>query len=162
MAHKEDSGRDNYLPDGGGAKVPLMLVEQIANSLADDIIRGVYAPGQPLIEMTIPTMYDPSLAPAGHHIMGIFLQYAPYTLKDTTWDDEREAREAEQAAERVASATAGDRAEQLVARSGRAVLVLRQVPSALQDALRKRFERWAISAGASAPHDELRASEQPN
>jgi len=44
----------------------------------------------PLIEMTIPTMYDPSLAPAGHHIMGIFLQYAPYTLKDTTWDDERE------------------------------------------------------------------------
>jgi len=33
----------------------------------------------PLIEMTMPTMYDPSLAPPGHHIMGIFLQYAPYT-----------------------------------------------------------------------------------
>jgi phytoene dehydrogenase-like protein len=49
----------------------------------------------PLIEMTIPTMYDPSLAPVGRHIMGIFLQYAPYTLapyneKDTTWDAERE------------------------------------------------------------------------
>jgi phytoene dehydrogenase-like protein len=44
----------------------------------------------PLIEMTIPTMYDPSLAPAGHHIMGIFLQYAPYTLRDTTWDEQRE------------------------------------------------------------------------
>ncbi len=44
----------------------------------------------PLIEMTMPTMYDPSLAPAGHHIMGIFLQYAPFTLKDTTWDQERE------------------------------------------------------------------------
>lgn len=44
----------------------------------------------PLIEMTIPTMYDPTLAPAGHHIMGIFLQYAPYTLKGTTWDAERE------------------------------------------------------------------------
>ena len=43
----------------------------------------------PLIEMTIPTMYDPSLAPPGHHIMGIFLQYAPYTLKDTTWEQER-------------------------------------------------------------------------
>ena len=36
----------------------------------------------PLIEMTIPTMYDPSLAPPGHHIMGIFLQYAPYTLAE--------------------------------------------------------------------------------
>ena len=44
----------------------------------------------PLIEMTIPTMYDPSLAPPGRHIMGIFLQYAPYTLKGTNWDAERE------------------------------------------------------------------------
>jgi phytoene dehydrogenase-like protein len=44
----------------------------------------------PLIEMTIPTMYDPSLAPPDHHIMGIFLQYAPYTLKDSNWDDQRE------------------------------------------------------------------------
>ena len=44
----------------------------------------------PLIEMTIPTMYDASLAPPGRHIMGIFLQYAPYTLKDTNWDAERE------------------------------------------------------------------------
>ena len=43
----------------------------------------------PLIEMTIPTMYDRTLAPEGHHIMGIFLQYAPYTLKDTNWDRER-------------------------------------------------------------------------
>jgi phytoene dehydrogenase-like protein len=44
----------------------------------------------PLIEMTVPTMYDPSLAPAGRHIMGIFLQYAPYTLRDAAWDDLRE------------------------------------------------------------------------
>ena len=44
----------------------------------------------PLIEMTIPTMYDPSLAPPGRHIMGIFLQYAPYTLRGTTWDEQRE------------------------------------------------------------------------
>ena len=45
---------------------------------------------RPLLELTIPTMYDPSLAPAGHHIMGIFLQYAPYTLREGTWDDLRE------------------------------------------------------------------------
>src|SRR5580704_18919376 len=44
----------------------------------------------PLIEMTVPTMYDPSLAPEGRHIMGIFLQYAPYTLKDSDWDRERD------------------------------------------------------------------------
>jgi phytoene dehydrogenase-like protein len=44
----------------------------------------------PLIEMTIPTMYDATLAPTGRHIMGIFLQYAPYTLKESNWDAERE------------------------------------------------------------------------
>ncbi len=44
----------------------------------------------PLLEMTVPTMYDPGLAPPGKHIMGIFLQYAPYTLRERTWDDLRE------------------------------------------------------------------------
>ena len=45
---------------------------------------------RPLLELTIPTMYDPSLAPPGHHIMGIFLQYAPYTLRGGSWDELRE------------------------------------------------------------------------
>jgi phytoene dehydrogenase-like protein len=45
---------------------------------------------RPLLEITIPTMYDPSLAPPGRHIMGIFLQYAPYTLREGSWDDLRE------------------------------------------------------------------------
>ena len=38
----------------------------------------------------MPTMYDSSLAPQGRHIMGIFLQYAPYTLRDSDWDQLRE------------------------------------------------------------------------
>src|SRR5690349_10101354 len=45
---------------------------------------------RPMLEMTIPTMYDPSLAPPGRHIMGIFLEYAPYTLRGASWDDLRE------------------------------------------------------------------------
>jgi phytoene dehydrogenase-like protein len=44
----------------------------------------------PLLELTVPTMYDPSLAPAGKHIMGIFIQYAPYTLRESHWDELRE------------------------------------------------------------------------
>ncbi|MGH9558533.1 MAG: phytoene desaturase family protein [Bryobacteraceae bacterium] len=44
----------------------------------------------PLIEMTVPTMYDSSLASESRHIMGIFLQYAPYTLANGTWDELRE------------------------------------------------------------------------
>jgi phytoene dehydrogenase-like protein len=44
----------------------------------------------PLLELTIPTMYDATLAPPGRHILGIFLQYAPYTLRDANWDELRE------------------------------------------------------------------------
>ena len=44
----------------------------------------------PLLEMTCPTIYEPGLAPAGKHIMGIFLQYAPYTLREGTWDERRD------------------------------------------------------------------------
>jgi phytoene dehydrogenase-like protein len=44
----------------------------------------------PLLEMTIPTIYDGSLAPEGKHIMGIFLQYAPYTLREGNWEQLRE------------------------------------------------------------------------
>jgi phytoene dehydrogenase-like protein len=44
----------------------------------------------PLLELTVPTLYDPSLAPPGKHIMGIFIQYGPYTLRDSHWDELRE------------------------------------------------------------------------
>jgi phytoene dehydrogenase-like protein len=51
----------------------------------DDAKYG-YPSQQPLLELTVPTLYDPSLAPYGKHIMGIFVQYAPYTLHGRTWD----------------------------------------------------------------------------
>lgn len=44
----------------------------------------------PLIELTIPTFYDDSIAPPGKHIMGAFLQYAPYTLAEGSWETLRE------------------------------------------------------------------------
>ena len=56
----------------------------------EDCRRGEPA-RNPLLEMTMPTEYDRSLAPAGKHIMGVFIQYAPYTLKTGTWDERRES-----------------------------------------------------------------------
>nr|WP_142504810.1 NAD(P)/FAD-dependent oxidoreductase [Melghirimyces algeriensis] len=46
---------------------------------------------RPHIECSIPTVLDPSLAPEGKHLMGIYLQYTPYTLKDATWDEIKES-----------------------------------------------------------------------
>ena len=42
---------------------------------------------EPLLEITIPTAYDPTLAPPGKHVMSIFAQYAPFRLADGEWDD---------------------------------------------------------------------------
>ncbi len=44
----------------------------------------------PMLEITIPTAYDPGLAPPGKHIMGIFAQYAPYSLRDSSWPAEKQ------------------------------------------------------------------------
>ena len=41
--------------------------------------------------MTFPSLSDPSLAPAGQHVMSIYMQYAPYKLKDGDWESQRKA-----------------------------------------------------------------------
>jgi len=46
---------------------------------------------RPYIDMVIPTLTDPSVAPPGKHILSCFVQYAPYKLKEGTWDDQRAA-----------------------------------------------------------------------
>jgi phytoene dehydrogenase-like protein len=45
---------------------------------------------RPYVDMVIPTLTDPSVAPPGKHILSCFVQYAPYRLRGTTWDAERE------------------------------------------------------------------------
>ncbi|HYK41061.1 MAG TPA: NAD(P)/FAD-dependent oxidoreductase [Thermoanaerobaculia bacterium] len=42
---------------------------------------------RPLCEATIPTISDPSLAPAGAHVLSVRVQYAPYRLATGTWSE---------------------------------------------------------------------------
>jgi phytoene dehydrogenase-like protein len=46
---------------------------------------------RPYIDIVIPSLTDPSVAPPGRHVMSCFVQYAPYHLKEGTWDEQREA-----------------------------------------------------------------------
>jgi len=48
---------------------------------------------RPYIDMIIPTLVDPSMAPPGKHVISCFVQYAPYHLAPElgSWDDNREA-----------------------------------------------------------------------
>jgi phytoene dehydrogenase-like protein len=41
------------------------------------------------MEITIPTLNDPGLAPAGRHVLSAIVQYAPYLLKNG-WQGERQ------------------------------------------------------------------------
>jgi phytoene dehydrogenase-like protein len=56
----------------------------------DDAKYGHYS-RRPYIDMVIPSLTDPSVAPAGKHVLSCFVQYAPYKLAESTWDDQREA-----------------------------------------------------------------------
>jgi phytoene dehydrogenase-like protein len=47
---------------------------------------------RPYIDMVIPSLTDPSVAPPGKHVMSCFVQYAPYKLRPgLNWDEQREA-----------------------------------------------------------------------
>ena len=56
----------------------------------DDAKYGHYSK-RPYIDMVIPSLTDPSVAPPGQHVLSCFVQYAPYKLAQGTWDDHREA-----------------------------------------------------------------------
>jgi phytoene dehydrogenase-like protein len=45
---------------------------------------------RPVLECTIPSVVDPTVAPPGRHLMSMFVQYAPYRLREGSWDDLRE------------------------------------------------------------------------
>jgi phytoene dehydrogenase-like protein len=44
---------------------------------------------QPYLEVAIPSIEDPSLAPEGKHVMSIYMQYAPFKLKNSDWEKQR-------------------------------------------------------------------------
>jgi phytoene dehydrogenase-like protein len=51
---------------------------------------GEFSP-RPYLDIMIPTLLDPSLAPTGKHVMSITAKYAPYRLRDADWESKREA-----------------------------------------------------------------------
>jgi Phytoene dehydrogenase and related proteins len=56
----------------------------------DDAKYGEYSK-RPYIDMVIPSLTDPSVAPPGKHVMSCFVQYAPYHLSSSNWDEKKEA-----------------------------------------------------------------------
>ena len=104
----------NYRMPGTVAKVNLALSalpEFIALKGKDDALRGRIHIGpeidylerafdeskyggfsqHPYMEVSIPSLTDPSLAPAGKHVMSVYMQFAPYKLRNGEWNSQRDA-----------------------------------------------------------------------
>ncbi|MDC0216843.1 NAD(P)/FAD-dependent oxidoreductase, partial [Pelagibacteraceae bacterium] len=43
----------------------------------------------PYVDMCIPSINDPTMAPQGKHYMSVFVQYVPYNLADGGWTEEK-------------------------------------------------------------------------
>jgi phytoene dehydrogenase-like protein len=56
---------------------------------ADDAKYGRFS-RQPFLEITIPSVADPSLAPAAKHVMSVWMQSAPYHLREGDWNSQRD------------------------------------------------------------------------
>jgi phytoene dehydrogenase-like protein len=57
---------------------------------ADDAKYGRFSRA-PFLEITIPSISDPALAPAGKHVMSVWMQSAPYSLRENNWNEQGEA-----------------------------------------------------------------------
>jgi phytoene dehydrogenase-like protein len=45
----------------------------------------------PYLDVAFPSIADPSMAPSGRHVMSVHVQYAPFTLRSGSWNEQREA-----------------------------------------------------------------------
>ena len=89
----------NALPSFRGVAGPSDLHGRIVIAPGIDYLERAYdaskygeLPQEPYLEITIPTLSDSSLAPAGKHLMSVHVQFVPYTLSGgKSWNDARQA-----------------------------------------------------------------------
>lgn len=77
----DDKGREGYYTGTIHISPDLKYIERAYH----DAKMGRFS-SRPVLEVTIPTVLDHTIAPAGKHIMSIFVQYAPYELDRVEWD----------------------------------------------------------------------------
>lgn len=80
---------------GGDAAGMLRGRIQIAPTLtylqrAYDCVKYGESSPRPYLDVAIPSLLDPSLAPDGHHVVSITAKYAPYHLRDADWKERSE------------------------------------------------------------------------
>ncbi|HEY0876149.1 MAG TPA: NAD(P)/FAD-dependent oxidoreductase [Vicinamibacterales bacterium] len=87
----------NTLPSFAGVANPADLHGRILIGPSVDYLERAFdpskygeIPGEPYIELTIPTMNDPELAPANRHVLSAHVQFVPYHLREGSWEENRD------------------------------------------------------------------------
>ncbi len=85
------------LPTFNGASDPSALQGRIVVGLSIDHVEKAmdahkygHIAEDPVLEATIPSLVDPSLAPEGKHVMSILFQAAPRHLREGSWSEDRD------------------------------------------------------------------------
>jgi phytoene dehydrogenase-like protein len=88
----------NRAPEWGGPSSVEYLRGAVSISPSLDYIERAYDDAkygefsrQPYMDIVIPSMIDPGMAPPGQHVMSVFVQYAPYNLNGGWTAEKREA-----------------------------------------------------------------------
>ena len=88
----------NGLPRFNGAESEAQLSGHIIICPSLEYLERAYddakygrASQQPYLDIVIPSLLDNALAPGGKHVMSITMQYAPYKLRESNWEEQREA-----------------------------------------------------------------------
>ena len=74
---------------GGGGIIQIGASLDDIEHAFDDAKYGIYSKN-PLLQVLIPSLLDPTIAPPGQHVASVLVQYAPYRLKDGDWKEKRE------------------------------------------------------------------------
>ncbi len=90
------NGLPNFTGLSGSAEDKLKGHIQIAPSIVDlqkafDPVKYGQFSEKPYLDILIPTLSDPSLAPSGKHLMSVTVKYMPYNLREGDWDDLRDS-----------------------------------------------------------------------
>jgi len=80
----------NNPPEALGGIIHIGPTLDYLERAADDAKYGRFSK-QPFLEITIPSIADPSLAPSGKHVMSVWMQSASYHLRESTWNQQRDA-----------------------------------------------------------------------
>jgi phytoene dehydrogenase-like protein len=80
---------DHALPESLGGVVHIGPTLDYLEHAADDAKYGRFS-SEPLLEISLPSVTDSSLAPPGKHVMSVWMQYAPYHLKNGDWEKQRD------------------------------------------------------------------------